>query len=212
MQFISKNIENYAIDHSSRPSELCEKIADYTRKNIELPQMLTGPLEMSFIGFLIKSMGIKNILEIGTFTGYSALAMAENLPEDGNIITLDINESTGSVARGFWNQSSHAPKIKQIIAPALDTLEKLDQKFDLVFIDADKSNYVSYVSKSLDLLSKNGIVIVDNVLWSGKVLEEDSQDISTHGIKQLNKFVLENKSLSKTMLPIRDGIYLIQKN
>lgn len=210
MQFIDVEIENYAISKSKLPSQSCEDIATYTRQNVAISQMLTGQMEMSFIGFMIRSLGVQRILEFGTYTGYSALAMAENLPEQGQVITLDIDPQTAKLAQQFWNRSHHGKKIKQLIGPALASIEQLDGKFDLVFIDADKVNYLNYLKKSLSLLSEKGIILVDNVLWSGKVLQSDNADQSTSAIIQLNEFVANSKDLYATLLPIRDGLFLIK--
>lgn len=210
MQFIDKNIENYAVSKSTQPSSICQKLAEYTHKNTELPQMLTGPMEMSFMGFLLRSLGTKRVLEIGTFTGYSALSMAENLPEDGEVVTLDIDQATTTIAQQFWNESQHGSKITSLLGPALESIAKLEGEFDLVFIDADKSNYLNYLKAVLPKLTKGGVVVVDNVLWSGKVLDRDRADASTKAIIELNDFVAQSNTLYGTLLPIRDGMFLIK--
>jgi len=210
MQFIDQNIENYAVGKSTKPSDVCQQLADFTKKNTELPQMLTGPMEMSFLGFLIKSLGVVNILEVGTFTGYSALAMAENLPSNGTVTTLDIDNETAAIAEKFWNKSEHGKQITQIIGPALESMSKLNKKFDLVFIDADKVNYLNYLKRSLELISDKGVIVVDNALWSGKVLNPEQGDESSNAINELNEYVANNPKLYSTLLPIRDGIHLIK--
>lgn len=211
MNFTPQEIEHYALSKSSHPSVLCQEIAHYTQENFELSQMLSGPMVASFLGFLIKSLQVKSILEIGTFTGYSALAMAENLPDDGNIITLDVNKKTMSCAQTFWNRSQHANKITGMSGRALDLLKEIKGPFDLIFIDADKSNYLSYFKCSLERLTQNGIIVVDNVLWSGRVLDENDNDKSTPYIREFNDYVSEQKNLFHCMLPIRDGLMLVGK-
>ena len=210
MNFTEKPIEEYCRDHSSNPSSVCEEIFQYTQKNVEMAVMMTGPHEGSFLGFLIKLINAKRILEIGTFTGYSALAMAEQLPDSGELVTLDLNSQTTELAQTFWNKSPHGKKIKAQNGEASELLENLKGPFDLIFIDADKRNYLSYVQKALTLLSKGGAIAVDNTLWSGRVLEKNATDPDTCGIQSMNDWVKENKSLQKVLVPIRDGILLIR--
>jgi caffeoyl-CoA O-methyltransferase len=149
------------------------------------------------------------VLEIGTYTGYSALCMAENIPKSGIVYTLDINEGTTELAKSFWAKSPNGKKIKSLVGPAKETLPKIKGKFDFIFIDADKPNYLDYFKISLKMLTKGGIIAVDNVLWSGKVL--DPQDNQTNAICALNDFISQKKGFFKTMLPIRDGIFLVGK-
>lgn len=210
MKFIDQTITDYAQVKSTLPSELCEQIANYTKKNVAIPQMLIGKLEASILGFFIRSLNAKRVLEIGTFTGYSALAMAENLPPNGDIITIDINPKTTQIAQTFWEQSVHGSKIDAKIGSALNILPQLNPSFDLIFIDADKENYLEYLQESLKLLSTTGIVIIDNVLWSGKVLT-DSHEACTKGIQRVNDFVARHPQLISSLLPIRDGMLLVQR-
>lgn len=209
MKFIDEKIENYSISKSTRPSKNAEAIEDFTKKNVPMSQMLTGKMEASVLGFLIRSIKAKKVLEIGTYTGYSALAMAENLPKNGVVYTLDINEETTALAKSFWAKSPHGKKIKSILGPAKEGLSKIKGKFDFIFIDADKVNYLDYFKISLKMLTKDGIIAVDNVLWSGQVL--DPKDENTKAICALNDFISSKKSLVKTLLPIRDGIFLVKK-
>jgi predicted O-methyltransferase YrrM len=209
--FINEQIEKYCLSVSSTPSELLEQIYTLTHQSETLPQMLIGKMEASFLGFLIQALNVTSVLEIGTFTGYSALAMAENLPPSGTIITLDINpDPIEKIAMPIWNISPHGKKIKSIIGPAIKSIDSLDSKFDLIFIDADKLNYKNYVQKSLTLLSKNGIIVVDNTLWSGKVLNLENAEESTKAIAEMNKWVSEQKDYYTTLLPVRDGMLLIK--
>jgi len=211
MKFIDQKIENYAIEKSNTPSSICDELQEYTLNNVDMSQMLIGKLEASVLGFLIKSHHVKNIVEFGTFTGYSALAMAENLSEEGKIVTLDINEENGKIAKSFWNKSPHGKKITQIIGPAIESFKKIDFEIDMVFIDADKTNYINYLNLCLPKLSKNGMIIIDNVLWSGSVLKPAETE-STKAIQEVNDFIKNNPNLYGTLLPIRDGMFLVTKN
>lgn len=217
MQITDKKIEEYCLSKSHLPSKDCQRIEEYTRANVHGAQMLIGPLEASLLGFLLKSVEAKRVLELGTFTGYSALTMAEHLPNDGEIITVDINLETVSLAQKFWNESAHGHKIKSIMGSGLDIIPTLKAPFDLVFIDADKRNYIDYLKLTMPLLSPNGIVVIDNVLWSGKVLNGAELDQSVHYdrnteyIRKVNDFIAESKDLYGTLLPIRDGMFLVRK-
>ena len=211
MNIVDARVEDYCRAKSTLPEPVCDEIEAFTRQNVEMPQMLTGRLEASLLGFLIRCLKARRILEIGTFTGYSALAMASHLPEDGELVTLDLSKERVDIARRFWAKSAHAPKISPVIGPAAESLKGLQGSFDLVFIDADKESYPDYLNQSLDLLSPKGVVVVDNCLWSGRVLEPDAADLETKNIRQLNEFVAAHDGLYATLLPVRDGIYLIQK-
>lgn len=212
MEIVSKEIENYCLEKSNIPSQLCQELGKETIENHPLGRMVSGELVASLIGFLVRSHRVKYILEIGTFTGYSALAMAENLPSDGHIDTIDKNKKINEFAKSYWDKSPHAGKITAHFGDAKEVLTTLDRKYDLVFIDADKGGYLDYLKKSLDLLSDKGIIIVDNVLWSGKVTKKaDPNDPSTSHLQEFNDFVSQQDSLYSTILPIRDGLFLIQK-
>lgn len=215
MRFIDSNIEEYAIAKSNRPSPVVQALGKETQDNVPMAMMLVGEMEGSLLGFLVRALNVKRVLEIGTYTGYSALCMAENLPMDGELITLDINDELTGFSKKHWNKSEHGEKINKIIGPALETIPKIDGEFDLVFIDADKENYLNYLKLVIPRLSANGIVVVDNVLWSGRVLKDASEleqeDTSTPTIQSLNNYVSESPELYGTMLPIRDGMFLITK-
>jgi caffeoyl-CoA O-methyltransferase len=207
---IPKDIENYCIEHSTRPGESVQAIGNFTRAEIHGSQMLIGEMEASVLTFLIKLGKVKKVLELGTYTGYSALAMAEQLPVDGTVITIDINPQTSKIAQSFWDQSPHGKKIRQILKPGPQALEDLNENFDLIFIDADKNNYSNYLNWALTHLSENGIIVVDNTLWSGKVLTP-GLDKQTDSIISHNTMAKELEGYVKTLLPIRDGMYLIQR-
>lgn len=207
----SQEIVNYCCSKSTVPAETCQKLEKYTRENVEMSQMLVGPLEASFLGFLIRLNKARRVLEIGTFTGYSALAMAEQMPEGGELITLDICEETTKVAKEYWAQSKHGVKIRSMIGPAQQALLQLQGPIDLVFIDADKQGYLSYLKASLEMLSENGVVVLDNCLWSGKVIDEKEIDTSTVALREVTDWVKAQTNLYSTLLPVRDGILLVQK-
>ncbi len=212
MNFIDKKLEDYCIDKSSTPSDLALTLENYTKENIHGAHMLIGKMEASFFGFLISCTKTKRILELGTFTGYSALAMAEHLPKDGELITLDINKETVMLAQSFWDRSPHGYKIKSVIGEAMAIIDTLEGEFDFIFIDADKRNYTEYLKKALLKLSSNGIIILDNVLWSGRVIEEgDSDHRGTKYIKEVNDYIKNSPDLYGTLLPVRDGIFLVRK-
>ena len=211
MLVTDSKIHEYCIQKSNRPSKTCQDLEEYTKNNVPYSQMLIGELEASLLGFLLRSIKAKNVLEFGTFTGYSALCMAENLPNDGLVVTLDINPETVGIAKRFWEDSAHGHKIQSIIGPALETVKTLDKTFDFIFIDADKVHYLDYLEAGLKVLSPRGIIAVDNVLWSGKVLDQNNQDQNTQAIQKINNFISENTDVYGTLLPVRDGIFLIQK-
>jgi caffeoyl-CoA O-methyltransferase len=212
MKLVDPEIEKYCIDMSSKPSSLCEELADFTRKNVSQSQMLIGPLEAAVLGFLIRTGGYRRVLEIGTFTGYSALTMAENLPDEGEIITLDINPETTEVAKRFWARSEFGSKIKCILGAALESFQKIDGDFDLIFIDADKEPYPHYLEWALDHLRDHGSIVIDNTLWSGEVLNPAAQG-STKSIQRVNQMAkeLSNRGYYICFLPVRDGMLLIRK-
>lgn len=217
MQMVDKKIEEYCIAKSNLPSSDCDKIEEYTRAHIHGAQMLIGKMEASFIGFLLRSIEAKRVLELGTFTGYSALTMAENLPADGEVITIDINETNVALAKDFWQQSAAGHKIKSVLGSGLDIIPTLKAPFDFVFIDADKRNYIDYLKLTVPLLSPRGIIVIDNVLWSGKVLPDTILDTSEHRdrntefIRLVNDYIASEPTLYGTLLPIRDGMFLVKK-
>ena len=211
MLVTDSKIHEYCVKKSDRPSQICQDLEVYTKNNVAYSQMLIGELEASLLGFLIRSIEAKSVLEFGTFTGYSALCMAENLPDDGLVFTLDINPETVEIAKRYWNDSDHGHKIQSVLGPAMESVKSLNKVFDFIFIDADKVNYLNYLKASLEVLSPKGIIAVDNVLWSGKVVDQEDRDKDTLAIRELNDFVSKNEDTYGTLLPVRDGIFLIQK-
>lgn len=210
LHLIDNKIETYSVFHSTRPSKYCQAIFDYTLKHVPYSQMLIGELEASFLGFLIGLIKAKRVLEIGCYTGYSALAMAERLAGNGEVITLDLDPENTKIAQEFWKKSPDGSKVKLILGNALESLQKLTGSFDFVFIDADKTNYKNYLLKVLPMLSQKGMIAADNCLWGGEVLKTHSQEKDTKAIIEFNDYVKNRKDLHSVLLPIRDGIFLIQ--
>lgn len=211
MELAPKEIEAYCIDHSTRPGQVAKELENFTRGSVHGSQMLIGEMEASVLASLIRLGRVKTILELGTFTGYSALAMAEQLPEDGKVITIDINKETTKIASEYWAKSPHGKKITQVLKPGPEALAEIHEKFDLIFIDADKNNYSNYLEWALNHLSPHGIIISDNTLWHGKVLTP-GLDKQTDSILAHNTKAKLLEGYTKTLLPIRDGMFLIQKN
>ncbi len=204
------DIEAYAEAHSMPESDVCRRIREETNRTMDCPQMVVGPLEGAFLKVMALSVGARRVLEIGTFTGYSALCMAECLPEDGMVITCDIDPESTDMAKRYWAQSPHGTKINLRLAPALETMSTLTGTFDLIFIDADKANYVNYFRQALELISDQGVILIDNVLWNGDVLKLPAPDTNTAAIQELNRVVHAEPRVSAVLLTIRDGIFLIK--
>lgn len=211
MSFVPQEIEEYCIHHSTKASDVAFELMNHTRASVHGSNMLIGEMEGSVLKFLISLGKVKTVVELGTYTGYSALIMAEALPDDGKLITIDLNPETSKLARSYWDKSPHGKKIEQILKPGLDALATLNGKYDLVFIDADKNNYSNYLSWALEHLSENGLIVTDNTLWSGKVLQA-GLDKQTDSIRAHNEMAAKLEGYTKTLLPIRDGMFLIKKN
>ena len=207
-----EEIDEYARAHTTRPDELLERLYDETHEKLSAPQMLTGPLEGRFLEMLVWASGAKRVLEIGTYSGYSALSMAAALPDDGELITCDVWEEANEMARRYAAESPHGSKIDFRLGPALETIETLDGPFDLVFIDADKDNYVNYFHATLPLLAERGLIVFDNTLWSGRVVPgyDDGSD-QTKAFRELNDALVSDSRGVVVMLPIRDGVTLFRK-
>ncbi|WNM59556.1 O-methyltransferase [Candidatus Nitrospira allomarina] len=204
------DIEAYAEAHSLPESEVCRRLREETYRNMDCPQMVVGPLEGAFLKVMALSVGARRVLEIGTFTGYSALCMAECLPDDGMVITCDIDPDSTAMAKRYWAQSAHGTKIHLRLGPALETMATVTGTFDLIFIDADKANYVNYFRQALELISDHGVILIDNVLWNGDVLTHPAPDTNTAAIQELNRVVHAEPRVSAVLLTIRDGIFLIK--
>ncbi len=206
---VPTEIEEYAAACSVAESDVCRMIRVETYRTQDCPQMVVGPLEGAFLKVMALAVGAKRVLEIGTFTGYSALAMAEALPDDGTVLTCEIDADSAAFARRFWDKSPHGKKIKVRVAPALETMAALKGPFDLIFIDADKANYVNYYRRALDLISPTGVILIDNVLWSGRVLNTNP-DPSTAAIQELNRVVSADPRVTAALLTLRDGVFVIK--
>ena len=211
MSFIvDERIEAYAEAHTTPDGDLFERLAEETRAKTTAPQMMVGRIEGQFLATLVAVTGTRRVLEIGTFTGYSAISMASALPSDGELITCDVDPEATAIARRYMYESGHGDKIEIRLGPALETLATLEGPFDIVFIDADKPNYRNYYEASLQLLAEDGLLIADNVLWSGRVVESGS-DESTAAIKEFNDYVAADERVVSVMLTVRDGMTLVRR-
>ncbi|MBB78538.1 MAG: methyltransferase [Crocinitomicaceae bacterium] len=212
MEFISKKLDNYIHAHTEIESPLLYELNRTTNTNVLRPRMLSGHFQGRVLSMFSHMIRPKNVLEIGTYTGYSALCFAEGLSENGKITTIDKNEELEDLVKEFISKSDYANKINCVIGNAMDIVPDLNEIYDLVFIDADKSNYINYYTMVIDKVSSGGYIIIDNVLWSGKVLEPiKKNDIDTKVLVELNKIVHEDKRVQEVMLPIRDGLLVVRK-
>ena len=213
MSFIVRpEVEEYAEAHSAPDGELFERLAAETRARTAVPQMMVGLLEGRFLGVLVRTLRARRVLELGTFTGYSSISMALALPADGRVITCDVDEETTAIARRYAEEAGVADRIDFRLGPALETVAALDGTFELVFIDADKENYVNYYEATLPLLADAGLMVVDNTLWSGKVADSDNDDESTRAIRALNDRVREDERVQNVLLTVRDGMNLVWRS
>ena len=207
MHFISEDLENYVANHSQQEPDLLVKLNKETHQKILQPRMLSGHFQGRVLSMLSKIINPKSILEIGTYTGYAALCLAEGLQEHGTLDTIDINEELEEIQQKYFDLSPYSNQIKQHIGDAIEIIPTLNKKFDLVFIDADKENYINYFHLIVPLMNKGGIILSDNVLWSGKVLEEvKSNDKSTQILLDYNRIINEDERVETVLLPIRDGL------
>jgi caffeoyl-CoA O-methyltransferase len=209
-RLVSADIEAYAQVHSMPESDLCRALRDETQRRMESPQMIVGPLEGAFLKMMTQVVQAKRVLEIGMFTGYSALCFAEALPTDGTVLTCEIDEESAALARQYFARSPIGKKIEVRMGPALDTMRHLKGPFDLIFIDADKINYVNYYRRALDLLAPRGLILIDNVLWDGDVLKQPAPDQKTAAIQELNRVVATDPRVTAVLVTVRDGILVIR--
>ena len=207
---VSADIEAYAQAHSMPESDLCQALREETQRRMASPQMIVGPLEGAFLKMMTQLVQATRVLEIGMFTGYSALCFAEALPVEGTVVTCEINEESAALARQYFARSPSGKKIEVHMGPALDTMRDLNGPFDLIFIDADKVNYVNYYRRALDLVSPRGVVLVDNVLWDGEVLQHPAPDANTAAIQELNRAVAADPRVTAVLVTVRDGILVIR--
>ena len=204
---ISEKIKRYINDFGLKLDPVQEEIINFNNTLGDIKRMQVDPSQCYFLHLIIKISNIKNVLEIGTFTGLSALSISLALPDDGSLVALDKNEETNKIATSFFKKAKQDHKIKTIIKPALESLEELkNNKFDMIFIDADKMNYKEYYERSLKLINKNGLIIVDNVLWHGEVADENNLDKYTVNIRKFNEYVSNDKRVEQVIIPLGDGM------
>jgi caffeoyl-CoA O-methyltransferase len=212
MEFLPKVIDEYVELHSEPESEVLAEISRETWQKVMIPRMLSGHLQGRILSLFSNLIAPKRILEIGTYTGYSAICLAEGLQDGGELITLELNEELSSIQDKYWGKSNNLDRIKRMIGPALESIDKLEGPFDLVFIDADKENYLNYYEKAIEMIRPNGLILIDNVLWSGKVVEEaESNDKETQILQQLNEVVNNDARVQNVLMPVRDGLMAVRK-
>lgn len=204
-----EGIYEYAVSKAEPTDALLDELIVETKARMKYWVMLCGPLEGRFLKLMVQISQATRIIEIGTFTGYSALSMAEALPDDGRLTTLDIDPDAVAIAKSFWDRSKHGRKIDSILGPALDSLKSLPGPFDLAFIDADKGNYPNYYEAVLSKLKPGGIILIDNVLWGGAVLAPSTAD--DLAITTLNDIIAKDERVDRVLLTIRDGLFLVRK-
>jgi predicted O-methyltransferase YrrM len=211
MDFISPELQQYVTDHSSAVAPLLSKIDRETHLEVLQPRMLSGHFQGRVLSMLAQLLKPTHILEIGTYTGYSALCLAEGLTAEGKLITIDVNEELEPRVRAYFEASQYAHQIDYQIGNAAQIIPILQHTFDLIFIDADKQQYPLYYEQALEKLKPGGFILIDNVLWSGKVLDAQFKDKDTVLLRELNFKISQDARVEKVLLPIRDGLYLIRK-
>ena len=212
MEIVNKKIEDFISEYTSEEPEILHEIWRQTNLKTFYPNMVSGKVQGWLLQMLVRMIKPENILEIGTFTGYSAIAMALAMPENSKLITIDNNEEIESLTRSFIKKAGQENKIDFIIGNAIDIIPDLKMEFDFVFIDADKEEYTDYYKTVFPYVKKGGFILADNVLWGGKAIDEPVKtDKETSGIREFNDFVKNDKNVEKVMLPVRDGLYLIRK-
>jgi caffeoyl-CoA O-methyltransferase len=210
VDLVPEPIERYTEDHTTPPEPLLAGLARETRETLRSPQMLTGTVEGRFLEMLVYAVGARRVLELGTYSGYSALSMAAALPDGGRIDTCEVDEQHAEVARRYIERSPYADRISVHLGPALETIGRLEGSFDFAFIDADKENYVDYYEAVLPRLAVGGLIAADNTLWSGRVLDRDDDSESTRAIREFNDHVRADPRVVSVMLTVRDGVTLIR--
>ncbi|CAM1367440.1 O-methyltransferase [Tenacibaculum xiamenense] len=207
MHFLPDSIDNYAVEHSQVEPTLLKELSRETWQKVLNPRMLSGAFQGRVLSMISKLIQPNKILEIGTYTGYSALCLAEGLRDGGTLFTIDKNEELEELQRKYFDKSEYKDQIKQYVGNAIEIIPQIDEKFDLVFIDADKSNYLNYFDLIIDKMNSGGVILSDNVLWSGKVVEElNPRDIDTKVLLEYNRLLNEDSRLETVLLPIRDGL------
>jgi caffeoyl-CoA O-methyltransferase len=208
---VRPEVERYAEDHTTAPPPHLAALADETRATLRAPQMMTGRLEGRFLEFLVFASGARKVLELGTYSGYSALSMAAGLPPDGRITTCEVDPDVAAVARRHIAASPYADRVEVRVGPALDTLSELTGPFDLVFIDADKPAYRDYFEAVLPKLADRGLIAIDNTLWSGRVVDGDDSEESTRALRELNDALVADPRVVCVLLTVRDGVTLVRR-
>jgi caffeoyl-CoA O-methyltransferase len=211
MDFLSPELDAYIEAHATPDEPLLTELAEETRATQESPQMLSGTVEGRLLETLVFVTGARSVLEFGTFSGYSALSMAAALPADGRVVTLELDPERASFARSYMDRSEHGAKIEIKVGPALESVAQLTGPFDLVFIDADKQGYVDYFEAALERLSPRGLIVADNTLWSGRVVDPDDTDEGTEAIRRFNDHVRNDPRVRSVILSVRDGVTLIRR-
>ncbi|MFT4522121.1 MAG: caffeoyl-CoA O-methyltransferase [Bacteroidia bacterium] len=213
MDFIDDNLLAYAEEHTTEESNLLKALNRETYANVLIPRMLSGHMQGRILSMISKMIRPKVVLEIGTYTGYSALCLSEGLDPAGKLITIDVNEELEEMVTRYFSQSKKADQFDFKIGDATQIIPQIDATFDLVFIDADKENYSNYFDLVIDKLSKGGVIIADNVLWSGKVLQEvvDGKDLETKSLQEFNAKISSDDRVENVLLPVRDGLMIIRK-
>ena len=210
-ELVPAEIEAYAVEHSMEESELCRELRAETQRHMESPQMLVGPLEGALLKMLTQLVRATHVLEIGMFTGYSALCFAEALPHHGTVTTCEIDEASAALARRYFARSPHGGKISIRMGPAIETMRTLERQYDVIFIDADKQNYVNYYLRGKELLAPEGVILIDNVLWDGDVLVMPPPDERTAAIQAVNRVVASDPEMGAVLLTVRDGVLLVKR-
>jgi caffeoyl-CoA O-methyltransferase len=208
---VGEQIEEYAEAHTTPPPPLLAELAEETRATLSSPQMLTGTIEGRLLELLVYALKPRRVLELGTYSGYSALSMAAALPRDGHIDTCEVDERHAEVARRYIARSPHANRISVHVGPALETIERLGGDFDFVFVDADKENYGNYYDALLPRLAAGGLMAFDNTLWSGRVVDPDDDSEATSSIVELNDRISRDERVVAVMLTVRDGVTLVRR-
>lgn len=208
---ISTPLDQYIADHNSPEGEYLYRLFRATHVEILAPQMASGHIQGRLLKFLVKMIRPRRILEIGTFTGYSALCMAEGLDKDGKLYTFEVEDELEDFTRRWIDGSPYADKIEFIIGDALNIVPTMDERFDLVFIDGNKREYIRYYEMAMEYLNEGGWILADNTLWDGHVIEEDRQDAQTNGVRAFNDLIRNDKRVEVVILPLRDGLTIIRK-
>jgi caffeoyl-CoA O-methyltransferase len=207
---VADELEAYAEAHSEAPTDILRRLADETQERMSSPQMMVGPLQGRFLETLVRISAARRVLELGTFTGYSSICMASAMPDGGRLVTCDVNAEAVEIASRYAEEAGVVDRIEYRLGPALESVDELDGPFDIVFIDADKKSYIAYYEAVLPKLAERGLIVADNVLWSGRVVDDDP-DETTQTMAAFNEHVRADERVVAVMLTVRDGMTLIRK-